>query len=314
MPGPLLGSRALLGLVVIALLAGCSRASRADEGPRVVVTTPVLGDVVDQLVGDAGEVEVLIPRGADPHAFQLSAAQARRLHEADLVVAVGLGLEQGMHDVLEAAAGDGVAVLAVAAEVSPLPLRGGEAAPDREGHDHDHGTLDPHFWFDPLRMATAAEVVAGRLAALRPDIGWDQRAAALREELETLDREVDAILAVVPPERRVLITSHDTFGYLADRYGFAVVGAVIPGPSSLAQASPRHLSDLAAVIRRERVPAIFAETTVEPDVVEAVAAEAGVHVAVVTLFTDSLGGDGSGAETYAGMLLTNARRIAEALG
>jgi zinc/manganese transport system substrate-binding protein len=122
------------------------------------------------------------------------------------------------------------------------------------------------------------------------------------------------ILDVVPAERRVLVTNHDALGYFADRYGFEVLGTVIPGGATLADPSSADLAELVATIQREEVPAIFAET-IEPSVLaETVAAEVGDQVRVVELFTGSLGEEGSGAETLIDALIINARRIAEALG
>jgi zinc/manganese transport system substrate-binding protein len=117
----------------------------------------------------------------------------------------------------------------------------------------------------------------------------------------------------VPDERRILVTNHDSLGYFADRYGFEVVATVIPGGSTLGEPSSAELAELVALIGETGVPAIFAENVEPSTLAEAVAAEAGSGVAVVELYTDSLGEAGSGADTLIGMLLTNAERIAGAM-
>src|ERR671919_183573 len=127
-----------------------------------------------------------------------------------------------------------------------------------------------------------------------------------------LDGEVEQVLSAVPAGRRTLVTNHEVFGYLADRYGFDVVGAVIPSGTTQAEPSAAELDELAHTIEDRSVPAIFVETSSPTRLADALASEVG-DVDVVELFTESLGPEGSGGETYAGMMRTNAERIAEAL-
>jgi len=285
---------------------------------KIVVTTSILGDIVGNVAAGSGTVEVLMPVGTDPHSFQVSASRVAALRRADLVVVNGLGLEEGMSDAIEAAAADGKLVVEAASFVDALPFTagpGGEAPTDGEG-EGGHGTLDPHIWTDPVRIADVATGLGEALAAADPACPerWREAAAGYRRELLALDEEIEAILEVVPAERRKLVTNHGALGYFADRYGFEVLGTVIPGGDTLAEPSPADLADLVEILRREGVRAIFAETTQAPDLADAVAAELGQGVAVVDLFTESLGGPGSGAETYLSMQRTNAERIAGALG
>jgi zinc/manganese transport system substrate-binding protein len=168
---------------------------------------------------------------------------------------------------------------------------------------------------DPARMATVAEALADVLAEQVPALDTDafrDRAAAYVDELRTLDAEVEGILAAVPAERRKLVTNHEVFAYFADRYDFEVVGAVIPSTTTQAAASAAQVDDLARLVAAEGVPAVFADTSSADDLAATLAAEVG-DVAVVELFSESLGDEGSGADTYAGMVRTNATRITEAL-
>ena len=311
--------RAWGSVVAAALgLAGCGGgAATPTTAPggclpvEIVATTSILGDVVRNVAGHAARVEVLIPPGADPHSFSASASQAAALRRAGLVVANGLGLEAGLGDALAAAADDGVTVVEAASFVEALPFAGGPG----EGHD-DAGTLDPHLWTDPRRMAAVAVGLGEALAAADPACAAAHRtaAAAYAGDLEDLDAEVESLLAGIPAERRRLVTSHQTLGYFADRYGFEVLGAIIPGGATYAEPSPADLAALVELLRREGIRAVFAENIRPAALADALAAELGQEVAVVTLFTDALGGPGSGAETYVSMQRLNAERIAAALG
>lgn len=300
-------------VVAVALLGGsCGGGSTAPAdgeclGVRVVATTSVLGDVVRNVLGEAGDVEVLMPVGADPHSFQVSARQAAAMREADLLVVNGLGLEEGMTEAIDGAAAEGTALAVAASFIQPLPVaRPGEG----------HGAWDPHLWTDPRRMGQVVAGLAGILAGLDPDCAaeWRGQADAYLQELLALDGEIEDLVAAVPEARRVLVTNHGSLAYFADRYGFEVLGTLIPGGDTLAAPSPADLAALVEAMRDRDVRAIFAETTRPTDVAEAVAAEVGDGVRVVSLYTGSLGPEGSGAETYITMQRTNARLIVEALG
>ena len=197
---------------------------------------------------------------------------------------------------------------------------------EEDAHDHDedeaheedahqHGGDDPHVWFDPHRVAEALPAFA---QVLTTDVGLDQAAveACLNSyvaELEAVDTEIAAKVEQLPAANRKLVTNHEALGYYADRYGFEVIGTVIPTPASMAQASPAQLEALAEIIEHEGIKAIFAETLHSADDIEALAARVG-DVDVVTLYTGSLGPPGSGAETYTGFLRTNTDLIVDALG
>lgn len=293
----------LIGLVAAACSGGGESPAGADGRIEVVVTTSILGDITSNVLRGDGTIDVLIPAGTDPHDYQASARQIAGLQRADLVIANGIGLEQGMVDVLDAARSDGVNILIVGDSLDPLPFHG--AAEDT--------ALDPHVWLDLDRVATMARLIAEGLAILDGDVDWQARAEAYAEELSEADAAVRATLASVGESRRRLVTNHDSLGYFASRYGFEILGTVIPGGSTLAAPSSAELGRLVALILAEGSPAIFTEVG-EPDgLARSVADEAGPSVAVVALYTGSLGPPGSGADTVIGMMLTNAERIAGAL-
>jgi zinc/manganese transport system substrate-binding protein len=316
---------AVAALAVLAMVAtacadapGAGRAGAGQEGLQVVATTSILGDIVGNVAGDVADIEVLMPPGSDPHSFSPSAAQAAAVRDADLVVANGLGLEESLEDLLDAARADGATVLALAPELDPVPLLPGLADGDGDGDGDDHADagLDAHVWFDPVRMADGVGLIADALAAVddaHDEAFWTRRGADYATRLIALDEEIRDILGRIPVERRTLVTNHDAIGYLAHRYDLEVIGTVVPGGSTLAGASAEHLADLAALVRRADVPAIFAENTSSDRLAETLAREVGDDVEVVSLYTDALGQPGSGADTYIGMLRTDAEMIADAL-
>lgn len=304
--------RPIAALLAGALLAaGCSGGAEPGSGDAllVVATTTILGDVASAVVGDDGRVETLMPAGADPHDFRPSSRQAALLARADLVIANGLGLEEGLDDTLASVFADGVDVLRVAPLVDPLPFTFGLGdVPDPAAAGDD-----PHVWMDPDRVADVAALLADRLDDIAPGGPWAGNAAAYAADLAAADAHIRSILAAVPPHRRMLVTSHGAFGYWAERYGFEIAGTVIPGGSTLADPSSAELADLVATMRAGAVTAIFTDAAEPAALAEAVAAELGSEVEVVALYTGSLGEPGSGADTLIGMLLTNAERIAGAL-
>jgi zinc/manganese transport system substrate-binding protein len=305
---------AIAALLATSVAACGSDSSANTDKPRVIATTTILGDLVSQVAGDSVEVEVLMPPGADPHEFEASVAQAARIRSASLVVANGLGLEERLEGTLDAAQADGVTVYEVGPELDPLPMEE-ESGEHAEAEGEDHGEFDPHFWLDPDRMAMAAGLVATQLAnATGLDAApFQERAARYAADAIAAGQEADAILAAVPADQRLLVTNHDALGYFARRFNLTVLGTVIPGGSTLAEPSAADISAIADALAATDVNAVFSENTVSPRLVEAVAAEVGRNIIVVELFTDSLGDPGSGADTYAGLITTDATLVANGL-
>lgn len=287
------------------LLTGCGSGG-SDGAGRIVVTTNILGDVVQELVGDQVEVMTLMPPDADPHSFEVSAQEAARIGTADLLISNGLGLEEGVQHLVDAAESDGVPVSVAGDSIDTLP------AGDAEG-----AGPDPHFWTDPARMSTVVDSLATAILEHVPGMDegeLNESVAAYKDELDALDAELEADFAAIPAERRSLVTDHHVFGYLAERYDFEVVGAVIPSGTTLAAPSAADLADLASTIREAGVPAIFVQSTQPARLAEVLAQEAGVEVQIVGLFSESLSAAEPGAATYLEMMRTNADRLVEALG
>jgi len=296
-------ARTIATLLAALLLTGCVGAD--PRGDSIVVTTNILGDLTAAVVGDAAEITVLMNPGADPHHFAVSAQQAAGMERANLIVHNGLGLEESVARHVDAATRAGVETLAVGELVDPLRFRP-QAGADRP---------DPHFWTDPRRVARAVEVLRDAVLA-----HTDVDAAAVRErtevylrELDDLDRWMTERFATLPVQRRKLVTDHHVFGYLAQRYGFEVIGAVLPGGTTLASPSPSDLSELATAVRAADVPAIFADTAQPDRLARVLAEQAGLHVRVIGLHSESLSPPGAGAATYLEMMRTNTEAIVSGL-
>lgn len=313
---PSVSAKHILRAIAVTLTLGLTIAAcgtdgqTGEDGVLVVATTSIIADIASNVVGDDGVVEFLIPLGTDSHDFSASAQQAARLAEADLVVANGLGLEASMMDVLESAKADDTTILELAPLVDPIPFAGPE---HEEADDDDHGD-DPHFWMDPVRAGSAAIALAESLTAASPDGNWLSRAEAYAGDMEATDAAIREMVEDLPEQSRKIVTNHEAFGYFAQRYGFEVVGVVIPGGSTLAEPSSAELAELVDVMRQEDVRVIFGETSSPTNLADAVAAELGEEVTVIELFTESLGPSGSEAETLSEMLLVNTQRIVAALG
>jgi ABC-type Zn uptake system ZnuABC Zn-binding protein ZnuA len=184
-----------------------------------------------------------------------------------------------------------------------------------EGEEaHEHGSCDPHVWTDPHNVMVWTHNIADAFADADPahaDI-YQSNADTYVEALETLDAEVEAILSPIPESRRVLVTNHEVLGYFAHRYGFEVVGVIIPGGTTLAEPDPQALADLITLIEAENVPAIFAEVSANDNLAQVVAAETGIQV-VTTLYSEALSEPNGPARTYLDYLRYNAQTIADAL-
>lgn len=297
-------TRAVLALITALLtLTACS--AGAQQRPSVVVTTNILGDITRQIVGDDVPVSVLMTPGADPHSFGISAQQAAELEQADLVVHNGLGLEEGVQRNVQAAVAEGVPAFAVAEHVDPLKIAGPDSQPD------------PHFWTDPSRVARAVDLIADQVVAHVDGIdaaAVKTRAAQYRQQVLAVEAEAAQRFERIPPEQRKLVTNHHVFGYLAQRYGFEVIGAVIPSGTTLASPSASDLSSLADAVRRANVRTIFADSSQPDRLARVLAEQAGIDVRVTPLFTESLSEPGGGAATYLEMTRANTEAIASGLG
>ena len=280
-------------VLIAALAVGCGDDDEDGSGGQrasVIATTPHVADMVRQVAGDGAEVQSLLPRGADPHGFEPRPSDVRELSRADLVVRSGGEIDHWLEDVLESAGGD-VRVMTLLDSVRRL----GE---------------DPHWWQDPRNGIAAAGAIERALTdADGPGReGYASRARRYEEQLRRLDRSIAGCVTRIAPTQRKLVTTHDALGYYARRYGFEVIGALIPSLSSRAQPSGRDVERLVDQIEREGVKAIFPESALNSRLEGAVARESGAEVGG-TLYADSLPPSGS----YVNSLRLNTETIVEGL-
>ena len=299
----------VLGLIVAILAIGCSGPQPVPpigSGPvRVVATTSLIADAVRRVGGPHVEVTTLMGPGTDPHTYLPTPGDSEALSSAHLVLFNGLHLEGKMAHLLEENRGGGARAVAVTSRLNP--------ATQLRTTDTADGAHDPHVWFDVRLWMKCVEVVRDELAALDPPRAADYQvnAAAYLIELDKLDSEVRAKAGTLPPVRRVLVTSHDAFGYFGAAYGFEVRG--LQGVSTAASTSTRDVDDLATFLGERGVPAVFCETSVLPKglakVLDTVKAKYGRTVRLVgdgdALYSDALGGPGTPGATYPGMVRHN---------
>jgi manganese/zinc/iron transport system substrate-binding protein len=291
------------------LIGGCAARDEPAGGERlqVVATTGIIGDVAAQVAGDRADVVALMGPGVDPHLYKARAGDVRRLSRADLVLYHGLHLEAAMAEVLSEMGGRRRTVA-----VTDWIERDELLSPPEY-----RGSYDPHVWFDVRLWSVAARRIAAALAEADPAGAseYAAREALYLRELEALDAWVRERTAELPPERRVLITAHDAFGYFGRAYGFEVLG--LQGISTTAEAGTADVQRLADEIARRRIPALFVETSIPRRTIEAVqaaVASRGFRVEIGgELYSDALGDAGTAEGTYVGMVRHNIDTIVTAL-
>ncbi len=299
----------------------------AGESLRVVASTSIVGDVVRQVAGSAASVDVLMPIGQNPHAYEPTPRAMVTLEESYVTFVNGLHLEEVLMETIENVAG--TYVVPVSAGIAVLgggdhdddhgDEHSAEHDEDHEGeHDHDHAAGDPHFWFDPTNVIVWAENIADALSEADPanSAVYEQNRDAYIAKLEALDLEIRSQVSSIPRNQRKLVIDHVALGYFAEEYGFEVIGEIIPSVSDQAEPSAQHIAQLAEVIRQEDVAAIFVGGTAGRglrNLVNAVAEEVGRDVQVVEILTGSLARAGARGDTYLEFVRFNTEQIVSAL-
>ena len=301
---------ALLLSVVGAGLVGCDAGEQGTAGtgveagkPSVVATNTLVADWAEQIGGDQIELTSILQPGMDPHVYEPVPADSVAFEQADLILYNGYNLEPGLIRLLNAA-GANAQRLAVGEVVPPLDLE-----------DSGQTLPDPHGWGDVSNVVPMVEAIRDELIALAPEhqATFTDNAATYIEELNQLHDWIGTQTATIPPNQRQLVTTHDAFQYYANAYGLSVVGTLI-GISTEEQPSAQTVQQLVTVIRNLGVPAIFAETTINPQLITTVAQEAGVTLADQELYADSIGEPGSEGDSYLHMMAANTRAIVTNLG
>jgi len=286
------------------------------EKLRVVATTSIVADVVSNVGGEALELTTLMPANVDPHSYQPTPADLRAVSEAHVVFINGLDLEEFIEEMLQNAGGD-VPVISLSEGINALVIgEGSEHGDDgdeaSEG-EHKDGTYDPHVWFDPANVLIWVDRVVITLSNLDPEksSGYETNGQVYKEELLVLDGWIEEMVSKVPEENRLLVTDHRVFEYFATRYGFDVVGAVIPVFSSAAEPSAREIADLQESIRDLNIKVIFVGVSINPGIVEAIVQDTGTQL--VLLYTGSLSDKEGPAGNYLALMRYNVESIVSAL-
>jgi manganese/iron transport system substrate-binding protein len=320
-----LGTALVASFVALTVvLSACDARSEEDDSDeiRVVTSLEIFADMVRNVGGDGVDVEALLPSGADPHTFELPPSAVQEIAEADVVFINGLALEENIEEIVRTNAEGPVIELTEGITVISGP--GGhedegdehadETPADEDEHDeqedgHDHEEGNPHMWLDPHLASQYVERIRDELSAIDPDgdSTYNDNALAYQDEIALLDEEFAAAIDSISEDNRKLITFHDAFHYLADRYGLEIVAVVAPSPGQ--EPSAQDIADLAEAIERENVPAVFTEPQFNSDVLDAAAEDANVRV--LDLLSDAYI---DGVDSYLELMEFNMKQLVEGLG
>jgi ABC-type Zn uptake system ZnuABC Zn-binding protein ZnuA len=303
---------ALLLIPLAACAAPPSVPLTGGEPPRLLAVESFLADIAANVAGPDVQIDTLIPRGVDPHTFEPTPGDVLRVAQAQALLVNGAGFESFLGDLLTTAQADAGGRLLVIEASHGLTARPPDHLAGEVEHGHAEG--DPHFWLDPTLTKQYVENIRAGLTTLDPThaAAFQQRADAYLAQLDDLDRWIQAQVDTIPAERRLLVTNHESLGYFADRYGFQIVGAIIPSTAGNAETSAQGLAALVEAVRAVQAPAIFLETGSNPRLAEQVAAETGRPV-VSQLYTHSLSAPDGPAATYLAMMRYNTDAIVRAL-
>jgi manganese/iron transport system substrate-binding protein len=296
--------RWILAGLLFGLVACKGQVDRPNDGkPRVVSTSTIIANLAARVGGQKIDHRGILQPGTDPHVYEPVPADSIALEQADVILYNGYNLEPGLIKLMNSA-GVNAKKVAVGEVAKPLDF-------DKEGQK----VADPHVWGDASNGIAMVEKIRDELSQLSPEdqAVFAANADRLIADLEKVDTWIKASIQTIPSDRRRIVTTHDAFQYYANAYGLKVIGTLI-GISTEEQPSARTVKDLALAIQKAQVPAIFAETTINPALITTVAQEAGVKLAPRQLYSDSIGAPGTEADSYEKMLAANTKTIVEALG
>jgi ABC-type Zn uptake system ZnuABC Zn-binding protein ZnuA len=270
---------------------------------RVLAVETFLGDIAQNVAGDRAKVDSLIPAGLDPHSFEPTPQDVVRIANSRVLIVNGFGLEEWLTTVLDNAGGTRLVITATSGLVGRTPHPGEPV-----------GATDPHFWLDPTKVLTYVENIRAGLSQADPDGAaiYARNATAYEKKLKDLDLWVKTQVNQIPPEKRLLVTNHESFGYYADHYGFQIVGTIIPSVSPDASPSAQQLSQLIGQIKKTGAPAIFLETGSNPQLAQQIAQETKVKV-ITEFYTHSITPANGPAPTYLDMIRFDTIAIVQAL-
>ena len=292
------GKVMLLALFIMSLALTPAHADKI----KAIATISIIGDVVKNVAGDAVNLVVLVGPNGDAHEYEPIPVDSVNIAKADIIFENGLHLEHWL-DKLYSASGSKAKRIVVSQGVSP-----------RIFEDNPQET-DPHAWQDVTNVILYTQNVRDALIAIDPTNKdkYTVNANGYIQMLQALDGWVKTEVAAIPVDKRKLVTNHDALGYFARRYGFRIIGAVIPSATTeAADPSAKETADLLNIIKSNGVRAIFSENMANPKLAQTLSQEAGVQVGP-ELYTDALGSLGSNGETYLKMIRHNVKIFVEYL-
>jgi len=305
-------SRRLAAMLValLALSAACggssSSPSASASGYRVMATTSVFADLARLALGDSVQIDSIIPAGVDVHTFEPSPSDAAKIAAADLILMNGLGLDEWVVSLVEAANKSEADVLRLGEELDVSDAWTYLASPESET-EHAY---DPHVWLDPIGAAHYVQRIVDRVVQDRPELTNTVRTASAKGfvTLQDLDAEIRAVFLAIPEVNRKIVTFHDAFGYFARAYNITIVGVAIASPGQ--DPSAREIAALIDAIRASGVTTVFSEVQFPSKVLTSIAAETGATV-LADLYSDALGA--APGDTYLGAMRANATAIASSM-
>jgi len=292
--------RSVFTWILTSLFVGALASCQGSPPPDILTTTTILADIARHVAGDQLVTESLLPFGADPHSYQPVPQDTKKINESKVLIVNGADYERSLNSLLTNI-GDKKELIEASTGLRLI------SNPENEKE------IDPHLWLDPNNVIVYVDNIRAGLTNFNPDSAdiYQANARTYVTQLQELDAWINGQVAQIPPKRRVLVTNHDSLEYFADRYGFKVVGSVIPGFSSDASPSAKQMADLVDRIKLFEVPAVFLDTADNPALSQQIASETGVKV-VSDLHLESLT-EGAPAGTYIDMMRYNVTKIVEAL-
>lgn len=286
-----------LSMIFILLFAATCQATKipiSTNGIKVIVAESFLADIAQQVAGDRTQVEALIPAGLDPHSFEPTPREMAKVADCDLLIISGAGLEEWLKGILTNIGGSKKII---------------EAS---TGLQSNNG--DPHFWLDPINVITYVNNIRDALTSVDPQgkSVYTANAVIYIQQLEQLDAWIKDQVSKIPPAQRLLVTNHETLGYFAARYGFQIVGSLIPSLSTDASPSAQQLAQLTDAIRSTTAKVIFLDFGNNSQLAAQIASETKARI-VTELYSESLSPLGGPAPTYITMMKYNVSIIVSAL-
>jgi ABC-type Zn uptake system ZnuABC Zn-binding protein ZnuA len=331
-----------LSIVILQFFSACGNNEPKQNGlPKVLAVESFLADITKNIAGSRLEIETLMPLGLDPHSFEPSPGDVAKIAESDILIINGSGFEEWLNDIITGAnekiiivecskglknrtQDNGMQVNSSdlseqeqssndsGQNVETVSDSGQEAVTENETGYRQKG--DPHFWLDPNLVMVYVQNIKDALieSDLQGKDLYNKNAAEYTARLRELDAWIKEEVKIIPPDERLLVTNHESFGYYADRYGFKVIGTIIPNFSSASSPSAKEVSRLIEKIKAANVRAIFLETGSDSKIADQIANETGITV-VTELLTHSITETGGPAPTYIDMIKFDTKTIVESL-